>query len=112
MAEHFCPATSLILQSQRGDIAEKWVFTKMSFTLEMILVNFDCMKTTLTIETNSRSQIETLLQFLTAMGIGVSLLQSEEDLDWKKLGMLEMEKEWSGPENEHWDEFLKKAQKK
>jgi hypothetical protein len=70
------------------------------------------MKTTLTIETNSRSQVETLLQFLKAVGIGVSLLQSEEDLDWKKLGLLQMEKEWGGPENEHWDEFLKQGPKK
>ncbi len=69
------------------------------------------MKTTLTIETDNRSQTETLLGFLSAMGIGVSLVRSEEDLDWQKLGLQQMEKEWSDPANDHWDEFLKTAPK-
>jgi hypothetical protein len=69
------------------------------------------MKTTLTIETNNRSQTETLLEFLSAMGIVVSMVQSDEDLDWQKMGLQQMEKEWSHPSNDHWDEFLKNASK-
>ena len=75
------------------------------------LFTFAGMKTTLTIETNNRSQTETLLEFLSAMGIVVSLVQSDEDLDWQKLGLKQMEKEWSHPANDHRDEFLKKASK-
>ena len=70
------------------------------------------MKTTLTIETKNRSQIETLFSFLATIGITVSQVESEEDLNWKQLGMQQMEKEWSDPANDHWDTFLKNAPKK
>ena len=80
------------------------------FAKKYLLKN-QLIKTTLIIETNTRSQMESMFRFLKKAGIGVSLVKSNEDLDWEKLGLQQMEEECSQPENDHWDNFFKTSPK-
>jgi hypothetical protein len=65
---------------------------------------FEDMKTTLTIETTNRSQLETMLLFLKEVGISVHIDKEEaNDTNLSSVNELSLAEAWNSPEDDIWD---------
>jgi hypothetical protein len=66
----------------------------------------------LVVTTESDAQAELLIRLANELHLKVELIaeEVEESLSVLKLAESSFSKEWSSSEDDHWDEFLKKAQ--